>query len=237
VTLAPRQLPEYTRIDRGGWTARVHPDFATHVSIALFEGSGRRASGRMGRAEIDAIDTPMGTVLVRRCLRGGMLGPILSDRYFFMNRPLHELTMHREAYRRGVNTVLPVAAMWKRSGAVVRGSIATLKVDADDLLALCAGGNRPADADLAACGRAIQSMHEAGLIHADLQMKNVLARDGQGWVIDFDKAKFVSEVGLVHARQNFLRLKRSFQKHAIPIGYFDAVREAYEAAGDVKIPL
>lgn len=235
--IEPRELPKYQRIERGGRAALVHPDFAAYVTSALFDGAGVRSSGHTGRAEMQAIDTPSGTVLIRRCLRGGKFGPLLRDRYFVINRPRQELDVHCEAYRRGVHTVLPVAAIWKRTGAVVRGSIATRKVDAEDLLALCGGSGRPAEDDLAACGRAIQSMHAAGVIHADLQLKNVLSRDGEAWIIDFDKAEVVSEVGLVHARQNFLRLYRSFQKHLLPIGYFDAIRESYEAAGGVKIPL
>ena len=237
MTLESRLLPEYTRIDHGGASALVHPDFAAHATAALFENAGRRQTGYAGRAAIDAIDTPQGTVLVRQCLRGGMFGKVLGDRFIAVNRPRRELELHCEAYRRGVHTVLPVAAMWSRSGVVLRGSYATLRIDADDLLLLCTGQEKPSEADLAACGRAICSMHAAGVLHADLQIKNLLARAGHGWVIDFDKATLVSEVGLVHARQNFLRLKRSFQKRGIPIGYFDAIRESYEGAGGVKIPL
>jgi tRNA A-37 threonylcarbamoyl transferase component Bud32 len=80
-------------------------------------------------------------------------------------------------------------------------------------------------------------MHAAGFVHADLQVKNLVVHDGAAWVIDFDRARIVSEVGRVHARQNFLRLRRSFQKRALPIAYFDAIREGYQAAGGVTIPL
>jgi 3-deoxy-D-manno-octulosonic acid kinase len=231
MNLEPRDLPEYERIDRSGTSVEVHPDFATHLRAAFLEGEGARPSELEGRGLIHAVDTPGGTVLIRRCLRGGVLGPMLNDRYFLFNRPREELHLHRLAYTRGVHTVLPVGAMWTRSGAIVRGALATLKVEACDLRALVESGERPAERDLAACGRAIRSMHAAGFVHADLQMKNILVGDGKAWVIDFDRARVVSDVGRLHARNNFLRLRRSFQKLDLPMLYFDAIRDAYEAAG------
>jgi 3-deoxy-D-manno-octulosonic acid kinase len=235
VNLEPRPLPGYQRIGRAGRYALVHPDFAAHITAALFDGQGMRATDYTGRSAIQSIDTPGGTVLIRSCLRGGFFGKFLDDRYLFANRPRHELEVHCEAWRRGVHTVLPVAATWQQSGPVVRGSIATLQVDADDLLALAERRDRPPEADLAACGRAICSLHAAGIIHGDLQIKNLLARNGEAWVIDFDKARIVSEVGGVHARENLLRLKRSFQKRNLPIAYFDAIRDAYEGAGGASL--
>lgn len=233
--LGPRFIPEFVRIERGGQHALLHPDFADYIAPALFDESRLQPTAYFGRGVIRSIDTPRGTVLVRQCRRGGDLKKLFRDKYVFHNRPRQEIELHREAYARGVHTVLPVGVCWSRSGVFFRGSIATLKVDADDLYYKVKKGNGATPEELAACGRAIRSMHAAGVLHADLNMKNLLVHGSEAWVIDFDKGRIVHDVGNVHARANFLRLRRSMIKHA-NILMFDTIVEAYEAAGGVRIP-
>ncbi len=234
--LEPRSIPEFVRIEGSGQSALVHPDFADHVAPALFDESRLQPTAYFGRGVIRSLETPHGTVLVRQCRRGGDLKNLFRDKYLLHNRPRQEIELHREAYARGVHTVLPVGACWSRSGVFFRGSVATLKVDADDLYHKVKQGGGALPEELAACGRAIRSMHAAGVLHADLNMKNLLVHGSEAWVIDFDKGRIVSDVGNVHARANFLRLRRSMVNHA-NILMFDAIVEAYEAAGGVPIPL
>lgn len=236
MTPKPRALPEFVRVDRAGQSAVIHPDFEAYMVRALFDGQGAVPSEHRGRGTLQSCETPQGKVLIRPCLRGGLFGGLLGDRYLLLNRPIQELTVHRRIYTLGVPTVLPVAAIWRRTGPIVRGSFATLEVDAEDLLAHLTRQDKPNGASLTACGRAIQAMHAVGILHADLQLKNLLVHGPEAWIIDFDKAQFVTEVGYVHARENFLRLKRSFQKHNIPLLYFDQIRESYVAAGGAEIP-
>ena len=234
--LEPRAIPDYVRIDRRGTSALVHPEFAVALSPAIFDGEGLRPTGYVGRSAIQSVDTPNGTVLIRQCRRGGALRNILRDKYLLHNRPRAELSVHREAYRLGVATVLPVAVVWKRTGPLFSGSIATLQVEATDLRRRMSEEGGVSPAELAACGRAIWSMHAAGIVHADLNTMNLLVRGDEAWVIDFDKSHIVTEVGRLHARDNFLRLRRSMLKHGVVL-HFDSIVEAYEAAGGVKIPL
>jgi tRNA A-37 threonylcarbamoyl transferase component Bud32 len=64
--------------------------------------------------------------------------------------------------------------------------------------------------------KAVASMHDAGIVHADLNLKNILLRtEGwpfRAWVIDFDKAAMVAEVDFQTRIDNLLRLERSFLK-------------------------
>jgi len=159
-----------------------------------------------------------------------MFRNVLKDRYLFHNRPRQELEVHCEAYRRGVATVLPVAAVWHQQGPSFRGAIATLRVEGIDLWHKIVEQGGATDEELAACGRAIWTMHAAGILHADLNMKNLLVRGNEAWVIDFDRGRVVSEVGKIHARDNFMRLKRSIVKHANLLD-LDKILEAYVAAG------
>jgi hypothetical protein len=227
VTLEPRPLPEYLRVDRGGRSALVNPNFAPHLTVALLE----------HRRAVRFAETPAGRVEFRPCRRRGAVGALFGEGFVGINGPVREFTLHREAYARGVDTPLPVGVIWRHLGPFVLGAIATLDVDAVDLIELTRSDRKPDLLDFAACGRAICSMHAAGFVHADLQLRNLLARNGRAWIVGFAGARIVSEVGRVHARANFLRLKKSFQRRRLPILFFDAVRDAYEAAGGVKIPL
>ena len=65
--------------------------------------------------------------------------------------------------------------------------------------------------------KAIKEMHDAGIYHADLHLKNILVQSGEGgtsnvYIIDLDKSRQFEEIDLNKRRKNILRLDRSLEK-------------------------
>lgn len=224
---ARRDLPEFVRVERGKRVALVHPDFISYLADALLAGQGVQPASVEGRGQLQSVPTPHGDVLIRKCLRGGMAARVLKETYLLDNRPLKELKVHGHAWRSGVPTVMPVGAMWERSGLFYRGAYATLRADAVDLLHYLQSDSNPDPALLAACGRAIRAMHQAGIYHADLQTKNVLVSGGEALIIDFDGARVLGEISRVMGENNLARLRRSFVKRSLNLSAFEAIADAY----------
>ena len=74
-------------------------------------------------------------------------------------------------------------------------------------------GNGSAGGELwSAVGKCIRHFHENGVVHADLNARNILIRGTDGvYLIDFDRAKIVNAArGLFES--NLRRLRRSLDK-------------------------
>jgi 3-deoxy-D-manno-octulosonic acid kinase len=152
------------------------------------------------------------------------------------------------AHRRGVPTARPVALVVRRAlGPLVRGYLVTEELtDAENLLEVLrraqGAGSPPEPARrrlAAAVGRAVAAMHRAGIVHADLNLKNLLVRNAfdrpEVFIVDFDKARLVDEVSAREQRANLARLDRSARKWPASrrmVGPLDraAVLRAYRTA-------
>lgn len=224
-----RGLPGYVQTEQEGRTAVVHPQFHPKITEALLGGTGCVEAHRGGRGGLLRCETERGPVLIRQYLRGGFIRHFLRDRYLLVNRPRRELDVHRHAYEAGVPVPLPVGAVWERRGIWYRGAFATLEIEARDLLAVLESESANTGAALEACGAAIRAMHDAGIVHGDLQVKNLLAENGQAWVVDFDKARRMRRVGQAEAMANLERLRRSFLKRGLDLSHFERIVESYGA--------
>src|SRR5574337_1208829 len=65
--------------------------------------------------------------------------------------------------------------------------------------------------------RLIRNMHDAGIYHADLHLKNILLKgDSNGefnaYIIDLDKSVVLNELNIDQRIKNLLRLDRSIEK-------------------------
>ena len=160
-------------------------------------------------------------LFARRGRRGGMIGSILSDVYVGLApRPLNELAVTVEAMRRGIPVAEPMGAMIEWIGpALYRGFFLTravrgmtlwefLKTDDDPIVRSHVLGQARA---------AIDTMHERGLFHADLNLHNILVTQaGESFsviIIDLDKARlFDAALPAAMRRANAARLIRSARK-------------------------
>lgn len=153
--------------------------------------------------------------VLRHYWRGGLPGKLFKDKYFYPGRqrarPFREWRVLAQAHADGVNVPRPVAArlhrhsLYNYSGDILMQRIVGAHSLADKL---ADGSMTPALWD--AMAMAIARCHQAGYWHADLNARNLLCRDGQWWLIDFDRAR--KRTAGTWGYENIRRLKRSLDK-------------------------
>jgi 3-deoxy-D-manno-octulosonic acid kinase len=166
-----------------------------------------------GRGKAVAVDSPVGPAVLRRYLRGGLMRHVNRDRYLFghadTTRPFSEWRVTARLRRRGLAVPRPLAAMYRRDGAVYSAALLTERIP----------GARPL-ADVAAdmtgrdwqrVGRMLARFAESGLRHPDINASNIVRdTDGEFWLLDFDRARLVD--GSFDAGPMLGRLQRSLDK-------------------------
>ena len=223
-------MVSFVKISRGGSRALVREEWAGTIAAALLDGEGCVRVDKGGRASLERFSFEDGWGLIRTGRRGGLVGRVLKDAYFLRNRALRELRLHTRLYESGLAMPEPLGAVWRRNGPWFRGAIATREVDATDLLSYLQGDPSGIDETLARCGKLIRQMHEMGVFHADLQVRNILVGADAVYLVDFDKARVLSRLSALHTARNLLRLRRSFEKNRLPLDHFERVCEGYGIA-------
>ncbi len=202
----------------GAWHVAVREDFREAVESAglsrpesVAESGDRRFKGR-GRPSLLTLDDGTQAVL-RRYLHGGLLGSITGSLFLRSSRPLKELLATEAARSRGVRVPEILAALHRPIfPGLHQGYLLTRLIpDSRDLSALLAEG-REGDRWLEAAGVETRRMHEAGVWHADLHVKNVLVSDGEVTLLDFDRARVLLRVTDRDRRLNLFRFDRSVVK-------------------------
>jgi 3-deoxy-D-manno-octulosonic acid kinase len=152
-----------------------------------------------GRGAAYAVETGAGTWVVRHYRRGGAVARLLGDRYARLGeaRPLRELTASAAARSRGVPTPEVLAAVIYPAGAFYRADLATAYVpDSADLAETTLGPAREDGPGRLqawwAAGSLLRTAFDAGIEHADLNLRNILitrTADGVGaLLLDLDRA-------------------------------------------------
>jgi 3-deoxy-D-manno-octulosonic acid kinase len=203
----------------------VHRDIAlqaAQVMQELTELTSAVEAGAGNRESAYRVDLGDGLELfARRGRRGGLIASILSDVYFGITpRPLTELAVTIEARRRGIPVAEPMGAMieWL-SPVLYRGFFLTRAVRGMTLWEFLKTDDDPTVRThvLGQARAAIDTMHDKGLFHADLNLHNLLvtqARDSFSIVvIDLDKSRlFDAPLSVAMRRANAARLMRSARK-------------------------
>lgn len=175
----------------------------------------------------------------------------LGDRYLRVGepRPSRELRVGWRLEEMGVPTVRHVGAATYPAGPWYRGDLVTeLVPDSRDLAAAVFESDSTAQAAraMAAAGGLVRTLHERGVVHRDLNMKNILITNGaaasegtgtRALILDLDRASIRARVG-ERARQRMLeRFWRSARKweartgRIIAPGQRKAFEEAYRDPG------
>ncbi len=193
-----------------------------------------RLRGR-GRPAVIPADTEK--LVVRHYYHGGVLRRLTGDLFFGVERFLSELRTLEAAHRSGVAVPLPAGLLVEPvSRFFCRGDLVTVYISGSvDLLSyyrqVFSGLRIGSSADLAglvtAAGRQVALLHRSGILHGDLQVKNLLIRPdlkpAEVILLDFDRARF----GKSGREKNLRRLYHSFLKMRLSlpaISPFDPIR-------------
>jgi 3-deoxy-D-manno-octulosonic acid kinase len=176
------------------------------ASTSLYQYAAQQATAQQsaarsmsGRAAVHVLATPRDTWVVRHYQRGGAMAGLMGDRYVgtAVPRPFAELLVSEQARARGIATPQVTAAVVYAAGMFYRGDLATSYIDnASDLAALSLSDDAWALEERVAAWRAAGAMlrmcFETGLVHPDLNLKNILVQRTKtglvAHVIDLDRA-------------------------------------------------
>lgn len=215
------------------WAGLIREKEATVIADAMFGRVGCEPAGKEGRAELMRFALDDGHGLLRTFRRGGLARYFFRDVYLLQNRAYRELRVQAVLYGKGFPVPEPLGAVWRRSRMVYRGAIASREVDGQDLFHYLSTGPADADGVMTRIGVLIRRMHDLGVYHADLQVRNLLVADEDLYVIDFDNARIRECLPPRLRARNLFRFRRSLRKNGFPSRYFDCVLRGY---GEVRLP-
>ena len=226
--------PDFIKSKLGRKLAYLHREIAPFAPALLLEidrtlRSGKKGAGNRESGYPISVDgAPQ--LFVRRSMRGGMMR-FLGDLYLgFVPRMVYELNVISEARKRGAPVPDPMGAIVENvAPALYRGAVLTKAIPGMTMWEFVKVETDPRSLShvVRMARYAIDTMHEHGLIHDDLNLHNLyvsMAGDGFSVVLlDFDKAKLLSRAAPPSQRKrNFKRLEQSIRKLDPEGKYLDA---------------
>lgn len=172
-----------------------------------------------GRAPATCIEIPgiASRLLAKRITRGGVLAPLVPDVFAF-DRGYAELLVTETLRSQGVRVPALVAVRltavqrWIPRGAI--DLFVEWREGAADLVSWCERPHTRAERarGLRSVGVELARMHAAGVVHEDLNARNVLVdASGQAWLVDLGPSR-VAQVTPPRRIANLVRLLRSAAK-------------------------
>ena len=239
-------IPAYFKVKEstGEWRI-IHADYESAVDSLLNGGYNtanvKRVQGRGDYpvANVKSSDGKEAEVIVRSYRRGGLAGLVLPDIFNDARRPLNELVLTEKGRANGVllPEILGLQIKWilpffYRAKIVVKKIPDTITLE-ETLFSLDKKGlNRKElyrqKANLiASLVKAIRQLHNAGINHRDLNIRNILIKrtglDFAAYIIDLDKSEHeTGKTGLALDKRidNLIRLNRSLEKMLFKAGLF-----------------
>lgn len=219
---APGDLSGYERHERERRSVLVRPEWRDALLDDLFADfatvppSARKvySHGRVQHFSYRPERAPA-RVFVRRAARGGAIGALLRGLYAGTERPLVELRAAARARDAGVGVPDPVAVLADRVvGPFCRLTVVSREVEGGaDLLSLAGSLDPRAKRDLIRrVADEMRRLHEAGVYHSDLTLKNVLVAGPSVYILDLDKARLPGRREPALDVANLSRLNRSVEK-------------------------
>ncbi len=157
-------------------------------------------------------------LVVKQVLHGGLFGRLNPEGHRGPDRLLRELVITEEARNRGV-PVPEVAYMAWTVARPCRLFLATVRVTASRNLAQLLRDEAPGDLrrqSLRAAAVAVREMHDASMVHADLNLSNVMITEltgrPEGFVLDLDRSTFPSTLDNSHRAANLTRLQTDLSR-------------------------
>jgi len=168
-----------------------------------------------GRGSLLLIEGEIALV-VRKYRHGGILRALNEDLFLLGARPFQELLITEWLRAEGVNTLEVVAAIKEGVGmGLYRGYLLTRFLpQAVDMISFLRDkrGGRERREVIRKAGALTRRVHDLGLFHPDLHLKNFLVREGEVYLIDFDRAKRYPQLPPSLRMRGIKRLDRSAEK-------------------------
>ena len=162
--------------------------------------------------------------VIRNYRHGGLLGKLFGGVFCDGNRPLNEIYINEIASQKGVPSA-EVIAITKRKlwGFFYKADFITKEISGavditqflkESSLQSIQKSKKPI---IFALVKLIRSMHDAGIYHADLHLKNILLKkdlngEFNAYIIDLDKSVILNTLSINQRVKNLLRLDRSLEK-------------------------
>ncbi len=166
-------------------------------------------------------------MVIRHYEHGGIFRALTRDLFLVGSRPFRELIITEVARKAGLPTMEVLAAIKTRllwpfyKGDLVSKEIPH-SVDLIQYLTRWGKGRVQKRLDekrklIQQAGRLVRKMHEVGIYHSDLHLKNFIVEMGEGemgslYIIDFDRSKIIHPLKSNKWFANLLRLDRSVEK-------------------------
>ncbi|MDZ4731280.1 MAG: 3-deoxy-D-manno-octulosonic acid kinase [Xanthomonadales bacterium] len=178
--------------------------------------SGSVVGKAVGRGNALMLDTPFGPAVLRRYLRGGGAAKFSRDRYLFLgysrSRPITEATITARLFALGLPVPEVLGGICQRHGLSYSGALLTQRIANVTPLADVLVSGDSGDGMWQRIGHCIRRFHDAGVCHADLNVRNILVDNRNTiWLIDFDRARFLAPNSR-KLTNNLQRLLRSLRK-------------------------
>jgi 3-deoxy-D-manno-octulosonic acid kinase len=185
-------------------------------SAEAWERSGCVVGQAPGRGSAQFLETDFGPAVLRHYLRGGWAARFSRDRYLYTgaerSRPMAEFNLLVTFYALGLPVPQPLAAQFVKHGLFYSGDLLTRRIPDVIPLAELSDSRRARPEAWHAVGACIRSFHDHGIIHADLNARNILlGGDDRVYLIDFDRAQ-IRKGATSLFQANLRRLKRSLHK-------------------------
>ena len=189
--------------------------------------SGNNTQVKFGRGSylsVPVTENSTERFVVRDYRHGGLLGKLFGGVFLNGNRPLKELFTSETASQRGVPSAEVIAIAKRRLwGLFYKAKFISKEIDgAVDMVEFLKKSSpefiqtykKPV---IFALVKLIRNMHDAGIYHADLHLKNILLKkDSTGeftaYIIDLDKSVVLDKLDIQQRIRNLLRLDRSLEK-------------------------
>jgi 3-deoxy-D-manno-octulosonic acid kinase len=168
-----------------------------------------------GRGTTVFIDYDAQHWVLRHFKRGGLVGKLLSDQYFFLgverSRPFEEFRLLTKIREHGLRVPVPVGARIHRRGFIYRGDLITQNIPASQDLHHMLTRDPLSKDDWYAVGEALAKMHACQIYHHDANIRNIMMDNERNiWLIDFDRCH--ERRGHHWKKDNLSRLLRSLNK-------------------------
>lgn len=201
-----------------------------HNPATLFDPLGDKAQFMEGRGLL--VSLPLQgrgseRMVIRHYEHGGIFRAVMRDHFLAGARPFRELIITEMARKAGLPTMEVLAAIKTRLfWPFYKGDLVSKEIsNAVDLMQyFTRWGKTRVQKQLHEkrtlihqAGRLVRKMHEVGIYHFDLHLKNFIvemeeASVGSLYVIDFDRAKIIYPLKSSKWFANLLRLDRSVEK-------------------------